>query len=513
MGDSLFPEMGRAAAVVPRRPVEAREELVRNLDRQNPWWEGKPLPIIPAFNRWPFPKLWQRLEHPIAPIDVVRGPRQIGKTTLQLQLIQSLLRQGVAPQRILRVQFDELPTLVNARFEEPILRIIDWFEQTVLRATLNESAHRGEPVFLFFDEVQNLKHWDVQLKSLVDHATVRVMVTGSSALRIEMGRDSLAGRINSLEVGPLRLAEIAALRGFGDLKPMQPDSSWPDWLRTEFWRELAAYANSQSAVLAQAFSAFSERGAYPLAQKSTDVPWEDVAGQLNETIVKRVIEHDLRIGERGRRRDPQLLEEVFRMGCRYVGQSPNPATLAEEARRTLNANVGAQRVQHYLNFLDGSLLLRNIEPLEIRLKKRHGYSKLCLCDHAIRAAWLQEVVPLDVATLDQVPHLTALAGRIAESTVGYFFASLTGLGVTHLPERHGQPEVDFILTIGERRIPVEVKYCRALDERADTAGLRTFIEKTVNNAPFGLLVTREDTAPVADPRIITVPLPALLIVR
>jgi len=488
-------------------------ELVRDLVRQNPWWRGEPLPVIPAFRRWPYEKLRRRLDEPIAPIVVIRGPRQIGKTTLQLQLIQSLLNEGIAPQRIIRVQFDDLPSLLRARFDEPILRIVDWFEQGVLRSTLNETARLGRPAFLFLDEVQNLTAWDVQLKSLVDHATVRVMVTGSSALRIGMGRDSLAGRIHSLVVGPLRLAEIAALRGFGDLRPLQPDNGWQEWLQPDFWRELSRHGARQSSVLAEAFAAFSSRGAYPMAQAKAGVPWEDIAAQLNETVVKRVIEHDLRIGERGRKRDPQLLEEVFRMGCRYIGQSPNPATLAAEAQRALQANVGSQRIRHYLDFLDGSLLLRAIQPLEIRLKKRGGYSKLCLCDHAIRAAWLQEVVPLDPDALNRSPHLHDLAGHIAESTVGYFLASLAGPSIAHLPERGGDPEVDFVLTIGERRIPVEVKYRRMVDPLRDTVGLRTFLEKSVNNAPFGLLVGRSDTPAVDDPRILTVPLPALLIVR
>lgn len=497
----LFSELGLPA------------ELIRDLIRQNPWWQGQPLPVIPTFRRWPYEKLRQRLGNPLAPIVVIRGPRQIGKTTLQLQLIQALLQDGIAPERIIRVQFDDLPSLISAKFKEPILRIVDWFEQRVLKSTLNEAARRQKSAFLFLDEVQNLSGWDVQLKSLVDHSTARVMVTGSSALRIEMGRDSLAGRIHSLEVGPLRLVEIAALRQFAGLRPLQSENGWQDWLQPGFWRELLEHAQGQSRALGDAFAAFSERGAYPLAQTHPDVPWGDIAGQLNETVVKRVIEHDLRLGERGRKRDRQLLEEVFRMSCRYIGQSPNPATLAKEAQRALNANIGPQRIRHYMEFLDGSLLLRAIEPLEIRLKKRRGYSKLCLCDHAIRAAWLQEVIPLDREALDRVPHLLDLAGRIVESTVGYFLASLTGLSVAHLPERDGEPEVDFVLTIGERRVPLEVKYRRAIDPIADTIGLRTFLEKSVNNAPFGLLITRDDTPAVADPRIITVPLPALLIVR
>lgn len=188
-------------------------ELRRDLDRQNPWWQGRALPVLPSFHRWPYARLRQRLERPIAPITAVRGPRQIGKTTLQLQLIEALLAAGIDPRRILRVQFDDLPALRRSGFQEPILRLVDWFEEAVLGCTLNEAAQRGEPAFLFLDEVQNLPSWDVQLKSLADHSTVRAMVTGSSALRIELGRDSLAGRIHSLEVGPLRMSEIAALRG------------------------------------------------------------------------------------------------------------------------------------------------------------------------------------------------------------------------------------------------------------------------------------------------------------
>ncbi len=487
--------------------------VVRDLHRQNPWWSGQSLPVLPPFRRWPYQKLRERLDKPIAPVLVIRGPRQIGKTTLQMQVIRDLLDTGIAPARILRVQFDELPSFRGIANDEPILRIVDWFEQVILGSSLNDAAHSGSPAYLFFDEVQNLASWDVQIKALVDHATARVMVTGSSALRIGLGRDSLAGRIHMMEVGPLRIAEIAAIRGLGELQPMQRENGWAEWLDADFWRSLREHADRQRPLLTEAFTAFSDRGAYPTAQANADVSWPEIADQLIQTVVRRVIEHDLRIGDIGRKRDPQLLEEVFRMACRYVGQSPNPATLAAEAQLSLDANVGPQRIRHYLDFLDRSLLIRSIEPLEMRLKRRRGYSKLCLCDHALRAAWLQERIPLDVRRLDAAPHLNDLAGRIAESVVGYYLCSLNGPSVAHLPERAGEPEVDFVITIGDKRIPVEVKYRRVLDPLRDTLGLRAFLEKSVNNAPFGLLVSRDDAQPVADPRIVVVSLPALLLVR
>jgi hypothetical protein len=73
--------------------------------------------------------------------------------------------------------------------------------------------------------------------------------------------------------------------------------------------------------------------------------------------------------------------------------------------------------------------------------------------------------------------------------------------------------VDFILSVGTRRIPVEVKYRKRIDAHQDTLGLRAFLEKTVYNAPFGLLVTLNDDVTVSDPRIIPLSLSAFLWMR
>jgi len=275
---------------------------------------------------------------------------------------------------------------------------------------------------------------------------------------------------------------------------------------------LRVFGEKHKALRQAAFTAFSERGAYPVAQAHGAMPWEKIADFLNETVVRRAIQHDLRMGPRGQKRDEHLLEEVFRLACRYIGQTPSQALYLDEVRQAMNANIGWQRIASYLRFLDGTLLIRVIEPLELRLKRRRGAAKICLCDHALRAAWLQEFVPLAPEALAATPHLADLAGHLAESAVGYFFSSMIGLGVAHFPERGAEPEVDFVLTVGEQRIPVEVKYRRRIDH-TDTRGLRAFVEKSHYNAPFGLLVTQTDEAGSDDPRIISLPLSSLLLMR
>ena len=81
-------------------------------------------------------------------------------------VLEDLLKQGVPPTHILRVQCDALNTL--SELSEPLLRVVDWHEDTILKETLNAAAQREEPTYLFFDEVQNISNWAVQLKHLVD---------------------------------------------------------------------------------------------------------------------------------------------------------------------------------------------------------------------------------------------------------------------------------------------------------------------------------------------------------
>lgn len=476
----------------------------------NPWWRGERIAGPPPLRRWAFEPVLNGLKIGLAPITVLRGPRQVGKTTLLNQIIHALLDEGVAPDRIFRVQFDELPRLKE--LSEPILELCRWYAESILRKTFNRAAGEGQEAFIVLDEVQNLSDWAPQLKHLVDMNPVRVLVTGSSALRIEAGRDSLAGRIMTLEMGPLLLREIAEFRTQSRLKPLLPPNGLAALKEKGFWKELRAYGETHREVRQAAFEAFSERGAYPVAQVRVDQPWEKVADFLNETVIRRAIQHDLRMGAKGQKRDEQLLEEVFRLACRYAGQSPTPAHYLEEIKRAMHANIGPQRVLAYLKFLDGTLLIRLVEPLELRLKRRRGAPKICLCDHALRAAWLQEVVPLTPEGLANAPHLSELAGHLAESAAGYFMGSLPNLDFAHFAERGAEPEVDFIATVGERRIPIEVKYRRRIDHQ-DTLGLRAFMDKPHYNAPFALLVTLMDEEASEDPRIVSLPLSSLLLMR
>lgn len=480
------------------------------LRRMNPWWEADPAPSLPPHRRHLVKQVQRCLAHRLAPIVVIRGARQIGKTTCQLHVLTDFLASGVPGRCVFRVQFDDLRALEKLG-DDPVLRLVDWYEQAILGKKLNQAAHDGERTYLFFDEVQNLEGWAPQLKALVDSSTTQVVVTGSSALRISLGHDSLAGRITTIEAGVLSLTEIGQLRSLGLGEPFLGENGIGPLTQQQFWQDLAAHGRRVATERDMAFAAFSERGGYPLGHARPDVSWPEIADQLNENVIRRVIQHDLRVGSRGQRRDASLLEEIFRLVCRYIGQSPPIHTLAEEARRVFGANLGDERVRQYVRFLADALLVRAIEPLEIRLKRKRGSPKLCLVDHALRASWLAEVVPLTAHQLAQQPALATLAGHIAESTVGAVLSTIGGLDIAHLPERQGEPEVDFVITIGTHRIPIEVKYQATIDPVRDCSGLRAFVKKEINHAPFGILVTRKEVAVELEPHVVGLPLASLML--
>jgi len=486
-------------------------ELADNLRSLNPHWEGKPGPPLPQFRRWIFTRLQRLLTSGLTPAVVLRGPRRVGKTVLMRQLLEQLLADGTKPEQILYVPFDEIESL--HKLHDPVLTIARWFEQRVLGRRFNEIAANGLSTYLLLDEVQNLDSWAPQVKHLVDNHRLHVLVTGSSSLRIEAGRDSLAGRITSVDLGPLLLREIAHFRFGYASSPVWADNGPDSVADIDFWRNAIQHSLREAEPRLKAFAAFSERGGYPIAHERHDTPWPEMADYLNETVIKRAIQHDLRMGPRGKKRDEKLLEQVFRLCCRYAGQCPGQRVFVPEIQQALAANIGWNRILTYLRFLDGTLLIRLVEPLELRLKRRKSPPKICLSDHVLRAAWLQEIVPLDPLILSSEPHLYDLAGHMAESTLGYFLASIPNLDLAHFPERGAEPEVDFILTVGTRRIPVEIKYRRRIDTHEDTRGLRAFLEKTVYNAPFGLLITQNDDVTVPDPRIIPISLSSFLWLR
>lgn len=172
-------------------------ELFR-LREQNPYWEN-PQNIEKDFHIKTLSTLPFEIINPVENkidlfedgIFIIRGPRQIGKTTFLKRKIKELLNRGIDSTRILYFAFD-FGGLGN---EQEVLDLI----KTYLRWNRKEVKKR---VWIFLDEVTYTPGWAIGLKTAYDQGLlqkVTIIATGSSGLDLKKGGERLPGRRGKAE--------------------------------------------------------------------------------------------------------------------------------------------------------------------------------------------------------------------------------------------------------------------------------------------------------------------------
>ena len=128
------------------------------------------------------------------------GLRRLGKTTLFLQVINTLLDRNVEPQRIWYFSFDENKYDLDELF-------------TAFR-TQTRKDFNSDKIFIFFDEIQKLEGFQSQLKVYYDlYPNLKFFISGSTSLYIrKKTQESLAGRVFSFELNPLDFEEYLHFR-------------------------------------------------------------------------------------------------------------------------------------------------------------------------------------------------------------------------------------------------------------------------------------------------------------
>jgi predicted AAA+ superfamily ATPase len=206
----------------------------------------------------------------------------------------------------------------------------------------------------------------------------------------------------------------------------------------------------------------------------------------------------------------EIVRGVFRLLCRYAGERVAIKRFSEELSARSGSGVSATQVNAAIDYLENTLLIRLLKPLEIGRKRHTSPPTICLCDHFMRYALLREEIPLAPWLLKgKNEALATQAGHLVEGIVGNMFASAQGVDAFFFPERKDEPEVDVVLSIGLKHLPIEVKYRTRL-KATDFAGVRSFCDKKYYDAPFGLVISQEQSGEV-EPGVIVVPAKALLL--
>lgn len=360
-----------------------------------------------AFQRPQAAVLAERLAEPRRFLQVVAGPRQVGKSTLV---------QQVTDQLGLPVRY--------ASADEPTLRGADWISQQWEAARLETSGEAGSVLVL--DEVQKIPAWSETVKRLWDEDTrkkrpLRVVLLGSAPLLMAQGlTESLAGRFETLRLPHWSLSEM----------------------RQAFGWSLEQYLY---------FGGYP--GAAPLIK---DPPrWSRyIADSLIETSISRDVLLLTRVDK------PALLRRLFELACGYSGQILSYTKMLGQLQDAGNTTTLA----HYLDLLAGAGMVRGLPKYAGDAARTRGSSpKLQVLNTALMT--VTSGVSVEEARSDREFH-----GRLVESAVGAHLANAAAAGECELFYwRDRGQEVDFIVRSRNRLVAIEVKSGRARQAHAGTA--------------------------------------------
>ena len=341
-------------------------------------------------------ELLNRLKEKRRFLQVLAGPRQVGKTTLARQVM--------------------LATKLPAHYasaDEPSLRDRTWIEQQWDLARLK--AKEGKTgALLVLDEVQKVSDWSNVVKLLWDadtHAGVplKVVLLGSAPLLIQSGlTESLAGRFELIPV--------------------------PHWSFGEM-REAFGWNLEQ----------YIFYGAYPGSAELIASP-ERWRRYVTDSLIETTLSRDILLMTRVDK--PALLRRLFHLGCAYSGQILSYQKMLGQLTDAGNTVTLA----HYLDLLQGAGMVAGLSKYAYGIMRQRGSSpKLQVLNTALMTAQ-------DSRIITEARRDGDYWGRLVESSVGAHLLNTSfgsDIELTYWRER--SQEVDFILRRGKTITAIEVK--------------------------------------------------------
>ena len=193
-----------------------KESTIRDF---NPWWSD-PKSILKdrQIKEWHeseikhVPELQHEIAYDFEPSNTVvyslRGPRQVGKTTLIKLQIKEFLEKNTSPWNILYHTLDMSDT------KQDVVDVIE----TYMRISAKHS--KNNRCYIFLDEVTSVRDWQKGIKWLVDGDRLKnctVMATGSQAINIRNSTELMPGRRGVINDSydkvllPMKFSEYATL--------------------------------------------------------------------------------------------------------------------------------------------------------------------------------------------------------------------------------------------------------------------------------------------------------------
>lgn len=364
---------------------------------------------------------------------LILGPRRVGKATVMYQAARSLLRRGIAPNRLWWVRLDH-----------PLLLDVDLGVLAKLAIQLAGGSDRAStrPAFIFLDELVYAKKWDLWLKTFYDEQwPVRIVASSSAVAALQRQHvESGVGRWDERYLTPYLLSEYLTLRD----TPIEPDggqhlgdalegvlADQPDRsiLRAAL-RELLFTGGFPDLLVR--FRGGSERDEERLVESQR---------VLRADAVERAIYKD--IPQSFGVDNPMQLERLLYAVAGQATGLLSPTKIATQLRMT------EPTIDRYLSYLERSFILFLLPNYGTEMAKQRRGRRLYFYDSAIRNAALERgLAPLNDATE---------MGVLYENVAASHLQCLSLLSLARCYHwREGNTEVDLIYDDIQQPIAFEI---------------------------------------------------------
>lgn len=348
------------------------------------------------YKRPHYRKLESRLAEKRCFIQVITGPRQVGKTTIIRQLLANTTISS---------------NYVSADAYEGSGS--NWIERHWEAARIL-SRQKGAAHIMAIDEIQRIPDWSTTVKKLWDEDTfegadVKVIISGSLNLLISKGlAESLAGRYEITLLNHWSLAEMSEAFGWS----------------AEQYAWFGGYPGSAPIV-------------------NDEQRWKQY---VRDSLIEPTIAKDILLMTRIDK--PVLLKQLFNLGCSYSGQILSYNKMLGQLQDAGNTVTLAG----YLNLLDTAGLLTGLEKYSgSTARQKLSSPKLMVRNTALLSSSFQD-------SLEQIRNRPEVWGRVVESAIGSHLVNRcreNDCSVWYW--REGNDEVDFIVQNRNQIVALEIK--------------------------------------------------------
>ena len=448
----------------------SQENILKVLKAFNPWWTSGAVrtEFAKAYKRFAFYEALKLLTHEsIRRAVVLTGTRRVGKTTIQYQMIDHLLKSGTKPSQIVFVSLDH-PLLKLCRLSD----ILDCYHSNI---------YGDEDCYYFLDEVQYTADWDQWVKTIYDTQPLSHMTATGSASPVlkKKAAESGAGRWTVIQVPTLSFYEYCEMLDVD--RPEISSNIKPTGLIKYTKRELTLLM-TQLSGLQKHFHRYLTVGGFPeLALAKDDYLAQTI---MREDVVDKVLKRD--IPALYNVRNAVELERIFLYLCYCSSNIIAVDIISKELD-----GVSRSTVDDYIEYMESANLIYRSFPIDMSGKQiLKAKAKIYIADAAIRNAVLMDDNLLTNPEQMGIAVETAIYKHIA----AFYYQNTTCVGY-YRDGRRGK-EIDIVVDFPNGKILVEVKYREnavigekdAIYEKADDASGAIVITKREDD--YGIQATK-----------------------